>query len=235
MKILSYFIIIILVAVVSVFCLCMNMHVGSSAIAESVDELVATAQRVSVDGAEVGEVVIGDEVVFRIRTSAGGLSPYERAQVVAERLNELMREPIQPGSVKSAVAGGQGMVLIGDQLVITADQAHAALNNTTPIQLATLWALQLEKAVTKSGLVETPLAEKVVPIVSIGSGTRIGGALVTGSKDKVDEVRAVAQVEGDFGSSVRVRILVPVSTEDVVKEIRRVPETSVIGLVDIKL
>jgi hypothetical protein len=46
---------------------------------------------------------------------------------------------------------------------------------------------------------------------------------------------AVAQVEGQFGNAVRVRILVPVSTTNVVQNIRRVPGTSVIGLVDIQL
>lgn len=106
--------------------------------------------------------------------------------------------------------------------------------------LAVLVSMGIGTQPTNKGLAATPAyaantPQKVVPIISVGKGVRVGGALVTGSASKVDQVKAVAQVEGSFSKSVRVRILVPVSSENVVQKISRVPGTSVTGLVDIKI
>lgn len=77
------------------------------------------------------------------------------------------------------------------------------------------------------------LEQKVVPVISVGSGLRLGGALVTGPKARVQQVTAVAELDGKFGDAVRIRALVPVSTQNFMGNISRVPETSVIGLVNI--
>jgi hypothetical protein len=78
-------------------------------------------------------------------------------------------------------------------------------------------------------------AQKVVPILSVGTGLRVGVALVAGSSEQVAKVKVVAQIEGQFGDRVRVRALVPVSSEDVIRNIQRVPGTAVIGVADIRL
>ena len=39
-----------------------------------------------IGGREVGEVLINGQVVLRVRTSAGGLSPFQRAAIIAGRL-----------------------------------------------------------------------------------------------------------------------------------------------------
>lgn len=194
-----------------------------------------TAREARIAGISVGEVLFDDQVVFRIRTSAGGYTPFQRAQIVAGRLEELMGDALQPEDITTGRVGGQEVVLAEGKIVVTADEPHARMNRTTPMALANLWAQRLENAVAGRPVTETPVAEKVVPIISVGTGTRVGGALVAGARDKVDEVVAVAQIEGRFGAAVRVRALVPVSSENVVERIRRVPGTSVIGLVDIRL
>lgn len=79
---------------------------------------------------------------------------------------------------------------------------------------------------------------KVVPILSVGVGTSsaIGAAQVTGPKNKVDKVQAVAQPAADlFGHEVRVRALIPVSSKDVVRDIKAVDGVGVSGIVDLKL
>jgi hypothetical protein len=210
------------------------LHPGSIMPPAYADDRVV-AQESTIDGQQVGDVLVDGQVIFRIRTSSGGLNPYQRAQVVAERLGQLMSESLKPGSITTGRVNGQDVVMANNQVIVTADPAHARINNTTPMQLSNLWAQRLENAVAGRATVDTPLAEKVVPIISVGSGTRLGGALVSGARDRVNEVKAVAQIEGQFGNAVRVRALVPVSTENVVQNIRRVPETSVIGLVDIRL
>ncbi|MHB0913523.1 MAG: hypothetical protein ACYC2Y_08760 [Armatimonadota bacterium] len=193
------------------------------------------ARTATIDGIQVGEVVANGDVIFRIRSSAGGLSPYQRAQTVAQRLDSLMAAGLSAEDITTGRRNGQDVVLANNQVVVTADRAHAAANNTTPLLLADTWATRLTNVVSGRAASETPVGQKVVPIISVGRGVRVGGALVTGSRERLAEVRAVAQIEGQFGNSVRVRVLVPVSTENVVQNISRVPETSVIGLVDIPL
>jgi hypothetical protein len=55
-------------------------------------------------------------------------------------------------------------------------------------------------------------ATKVVPILSLGGGGYIGAAQVVGNPDNVQRVKAVFQVEGNFGN-VRAQVLVPAASE----------------------
>jgi hypothetical protein len=76
---------------------------------------------------------------------------------------------------------------------------------------------------------------KVVPIVSIGSGAHIGAAQVGGTtKSAVDRTKAVAQLEGDF-KSIRARALIPIDSENPVKQFRRVQGIGVTAIIDVKL
>ncbi len=77
---------------------------------------------------------------------------------------------------------------------------------------------------------------KVVPILSIGSGSYLGAVQVTGPRDRLDEVKAVAQLEGRVKviGGVRLRALVPIAARSV-SNIKRVPGVGVSALVDIKL
>ena len=198
-------------------------------------QVEATAQAGTINGSPIGDVLVGDTIVFRLRTPAGGLSPYERAQQVAGRLNLMLNNSLQPSDIRTGRVNGQQVVMAKGEVLVTADQEHARINGTTPRGLANQWALRLENSVSARQIQDTPTSQKVVPIISVGSGLRVGGALVTGSQSSLRQVVAVAQVEGQFGNAVRVRALIPVSTENVIQNIRRVPQTSVIGLVDIPL
>lgn len=79
---------------------------------------------------------------------------------------------------------------------------------------------------------------KVVPIISGGIGSRnaVGAAQVMGPKSAVDQVKAVAQVEQDlFGNEIRIRAMIPISSKDVIKDIKAVPGVGISGIVDLKL
>lgn len=199
----------------------------------------ASARQATIGGQRIGEVLVDDQVVLRIRTSAGGLNPTQRAQVVADRLNMLMGDSLQPEDITTGIVNGQEVVLAGGEILVTADPAHARLNGTTPILLAEQWADNIRTAVAGEAVAlattAEPTSQRIVPIISAGTGVRIGGAQVTGPRNRVNDVVAVAQIEGNFGNSVRARVLVPVSAENVVQNISRVPQTSVTALVDIRL
>jgi hypothetical protein len=240
----------LVLAVIALGAVAMLMHDGYNGDgrlltpANAVEAAKAVANEIQTDGRAVGEVLMANSVLFRIRTAAGGLSPYERAQKVAGRLDVLLADSIQAKDITTGVVNGMNVVLAGEEVVVTADKAHADLNGTTGPALAAQWANNLRVALGGEPVTATaaatapppvPTATKIVPIISVGSGVRIGGAQVTGPKEFVEQVKAVAQIEGDFRDVVRVRILVPVSTEDIVQKISRVPQTSVTALVDLKI
>jgi len=82
------------------------------------------------------------------------------------------------------------------------------------------------------------MATKVVPIISAGINSRkaIGAAQVMGPRDKVNQVQAVAQLDQDlFGREVKIRAMIPVSSQDVIRNIRRVEGVGVSGIVDLRL
>lgn len=215
--------------------------------ASAVDVPKATAKEITSDGSSIGEVQVGSGVVFRIRTAAGGLSPYQRAEKVSGRLNDLLAKGIQAKDIKTGVVNGMDVVMAGDEVIVSADKAHADMNGTTSAKLAVQWAGNLQKALGGEVTVTAanseaapepppvPTESKIVPIISAGNGLRIGGAQVTGPKEYIKQVKAVAQIEGDYKNAVRVKIMVPVSTEKLLQKLSRVPQTSVTGLVDIKL
>lgn len=79
---------------------------------------------------------------------------------------------------------------------------------------------------------------KVVTILSVGIGrsSAVGAAQVMGPPSLVDKIAAVAQPEADLlGGTIRLKALIPVSSKDVIKSIRKVDGVAVTGIVDIKL
>lgn len=83
---------------------------------------------------------------------------------------------------------------------------------------------------------------KVVPIISVGlgvsapGGAYIGAAQVQGPKAAVDQVQAVAQIEGAFMNQIRLRGLVPVSSlNPLAGNLHRIYGVGVTALVDFSL
>jgi hypothetical protein len=80
---------------------------------------------------------------------------------------------------------------------------------------------------------------RVVPIISVGQSTAAGAVQISGPKEQVDKVKAVAQIEGKkkIGTDVRVRAMIPVGSRDVkdINSISRIKGVGVSALLDIKL
>lgn len=83
---------------------------------------------------------------------------------------------------------------------------------------------------------------KVVPILSVGvgistgGGSYIGAAQVQGPKAQLDQVQAVAQIEGTFMNQIRLKGLVPVSSlNPLAGNLHRVYGVGVTALVDFAL
>ncbi len=75
---------------------------------------------------------------------------------------------------------------------------------------------------------------KVVPIISVGSGTYIGAAQVVGPTDKVDDVRGVGQAEANI-SNARARLLFPMDTTNPLRNMRRIEGVGVSAILDFEI
>ncbi|MDO4988434.1 MAG: hypothetical protein Q4E17_05365 [Synergistes sp.] len=76
---------------------------------------------------------------------------------------------------------------------------------------------------------------KVVPIVSIGDGTRIGAAQVGATtKDAINRTQAVAQIEGKY-ESIKATALVPIDQLNVLKGFRRVKGVGVTAIISVQI
>jgi hypothetical protein len=213
----------------------------------------------AVGGGTTGEVVVKDDVALRIRYGAGVYTATERADKVAGRLNELHRAGrLKADELKTGTVSGMPAVLAGDELIITADSAHARANGTTPHRLAHQWRNNLAVAMGGKAVaymppgakpvaavgqdrvagvqaVEEETRTKIVPILSVGSGGSIGIAQVSGTASRVSTVKAVAQIATDYKDAARIRIMVPISTEKIISNIERVPQVSVTGVGALRL
>ncbi|MGC9372872.1 MAG: hypothetical protein ACP5DY_06085 [Thermovirgaceae bacterium] len=76
---------------------------------------------------------------------------------------------------------------------------------------------------------------KVVPIVSVGSGTAIGAAQISGPDTAVGKTKAVAQLELRFQDRIRVDVLIPIDSTNPLERFRRVQQVGVSAVIDYKL
>lgn len=96
-----------------------------------------------------GVVTVGGEKILRIRFSAGGMSPQQRADAITTRLRTILQDPnIQPEDVVvKPVAGGEAAIYIKENLLVTVDRRHADFHKTTPQRLGEIWASHLRKVI----------------------------------------------------------------------------------------
>lgn len=75
---------------------------------------------------------------------------------------------------------------------------------------------------------------KVVPIFSVGQGAFVGAAQVQGPSDRVNDVRAVAQIETRI-SNLRGRLMIPANTSNPTKNVSRIQGVGISALIDFKI
>jgi hypothetical protein len=86
-------------------------------------------------------VFVGGTPIIRVRVASGGYSPDQRAEHIQNRVNKLLGEgPIYPSDITVQPVGNEAEVLVKGQLLFTADWATARFNQSTPMELANMWA-----------------------------------------------------------------------------------------------
>jgi hypothetical protein len=203
-----------------------------------------SARTAMVNNLEVGEVLVGDTVVIRIRDSIGGFTPGERAQIVASRLMNALTQGHTWQDVRTVRTGSQSIVYMGNGMLVTADPRAARIQGLTAAQLANQWQGNLQTAlrvtggpvvagVQESWPAWTNVGNKIVPILSAGSpGIRLGAAQVVGPQERIAQVEAVFQVDLEFQRTARIRVFIPSSS---LTGLNRVQGTAVSALLQYEL
>ena len=197
-------------------------------------------------GAPTGEVLVNGEVVFSIRTSAGGWTPEQRAQVVAERLQALPESAYTAKNVSVRKVGDGNGIYVGSTRIVSVSPDEAKAHNTTYANLASVWSDNLSRAFAGEVVGPDPevpggyvdwnsTSQKWVPIFSLDqNGIQVGAAQVAGPAVQVDQVKGVARLALDFRNFARIYTYIPVSTISVTK-LDRVQGVSVWATGDVKI
>jgi hypothetical protein len=95
-----------------------------------------------------GKMIIGNQVVLKIRSAAGGMSIQQRVDQITTRLNRrLGSREFDPRFITVRRYGGEYSVMHKDSLIVTADSETAALNQTSSEKLANQWAANLRRVI----------------------------------------------------------------------------------------
>ncbi len=218
-----------------------------SADVSSIDKMGPWPPKISVTrvldgGREIGEVLINESVALALSATSPEYTPYERAVVVAERL-KLQVKPRENMTITTGLRDGVHVVLVNDAAIVT-PLPDDLPEGITLDEGARLWASDLAAALEISLVqpdlpepweVDEPYTDKIVPILSVGKGKRIGGARVNGPTSRVNQTQAVVQLEAKMLKWFRVQIYVPVSTKVPGKSFDRVQGVAVTAVGDLKL
>ncbi|HEU4754989.1 MAG TPA: hypothetical protein VFU47_17915, partial [Armatimonadota bacterium] len=95
---------------------------------------------------EGARLMVGGKLITLFRASNGGLSPEERAQTAAERLEELIGDGLTPTEIEARPRGAGWGVYARGGLVMIATPDEAELRHEEPEETARRWAINLKSA-----------------------------------------------------------------------------------------
>jgi len=202
---------------------------------------------VTVSGLQGGRVTVAGQEVAVLVASGGGQDGHSRAVVVAERLNRQIRAGLQADDVTVQPGGGGYVIEARGSTLVTVTAVDARALGESARTLARRWAGNLREALGgprgDDGSDDTGGAwqpterytDRIVPILSLIKGTRLGVARINGPASRVDRAQGVAQFSIDFSNFLEIDIYVPVSTKTPGKTIDRVQGVGVTGLGDVGL
>ncbi len=158
---------------------------------EGAVSLVATAKRVIEGGVEKGEVYMGERLLFRVDTAAGGLTGYERAMIIAKRLNDAFAAGAKPEDFKAEVVQGLNAVVWRDKPLVTIDNAQAEALGKDRAQVAEEWAAAIRTAMREAlGLPPEPPKQEEAGAQAAAEGAQAaeaGGEEAAGAEAKSEE------------------------------------------------
>lgn len=187
------------------------------------------------------DVMVNGIFAMRIPASAGGMSPMQRAQAVADRLNQAFASGMTWQDLRVSQFGGLWGVAIGSRLVATADRNSARAFGLPTGQLASRWANQTVIALGGQpqmiasqlkpipSMVAGARAEitptwttsqtKTVPLLDSQTGNEMGSVMVAGTRAQLNKVNAVI-VYASTSDGANVWTFVPVTSRSIMSPMR---------------
>lgn len=108
--------------------------------------LFLTAAAVPARAIPPGEIVLGNEVIMRLRVPAGGLDLQKRGDLVQERVNEVLAITDLTENDVSVLQLKEGpTIYVRGIKLITVDKETATANERSPDALARMWARKLAR------------------------------------------------------------------------------------------
>jgi len=99
--------------------------------------------------ADAGEITYSGNLLFRIRTAAGGYTAAQRAEAVKERLVPILSmQELHPSEIRVVQEKPKldAAIYVRDRLLITVDPDMARANgNGDPLDLANVWAERVRR------------------------------------------------------------------------------------------
>lgn len=135
-------ILVFLIVSVVLFTLCSTLYAQESTYDETKYSIKIQAQP---DNPQTYEILVNDEVAIRYRSMAKGLSAYERAVIIKDRMKNFGAQLID-GSIKIGTLNSYPVVLVNDKLLITVTKEDCDSNTSTGLGLASVWANNLKKS-----------------------------------------------------------------------------------------
>ncbi|MCE5240565.1 hypothetical protein LLH23_19060 [bacterium] len=205
----------------------------------------ARVEAVSVSGLDGGRVTVADREVAVLAVASGDVSGYERAVIVADRINRQIRAGLRAADVLVQTSQGAYVISGREVSLVTVTIEDARVLQEGQQALAERWAGNLREALGGPREAATttestwqpsePYEDRIVPILSLLEGTRLGVARVNGPESRVERTQAVAQFSIDFRKFLEIDIYVPISTKTPGKQLDRVQGVGVTGLGDLRL
>lgn len=105
-----------------------------------------TARCLSVDGRQIGEVLIGGQVILRIRAPLGTYTVEERTEAVASRLRTALADGVMPYHFGLDYCERAVTLTAGGKHVVVVDRATAAAAGGDPLSIGVTWLKNLRRA-----------------------------------------------------------------------------------------
>jgi len=218
----------------------------AAAPAAAADLPSAWVETVTVAGLEGGRVTVAGQEVAVMVTASGDYTGRGRADIVASRINQQIADGLDPEDVIVQSNGGLYSIEARGNTLVTVMAADAQALGESARTLARRWAGNLREALGGSRgdddkdaggawQPSEPYTDKIVPIVSLLQGTRLGVARINGPRSRVNQAQAVAQFDMDFSNFLEIDLYVPISTRSPGKVLDRVQGVGVTGLGDLRL
>lgn len=198
------------------------------------------------------DVFVNGRYAMRIAAPAGGMSPMQRAQIIANRMNQAFAEGMTWQDMRVGQVGNNWVVAAGNMPIATADTRSARAFGLSPGMLASRWAsqsvvalggqpqmiamqlqpipTQVAGAVQEVGAVNwTTSQTKIVPLLDVSTGNQLGMVTVAGSQNQLNNVDSVVLYTATSDGST-VYTFVPISGTSVTGTVSRVMGVGIVGV-----